>query len=158
MLSRRCFTTDGADSDDGSLGVLAFQTLSYISEGCQHFKQYSYANRHFSCCPAGAAQCDDAGAGDDDVGVSGEAPFPSNPAFLLPAKVSQRIAQALHNVTTLTRATTVSAFQTLSYISEGCIFIYMGMDTLDPVKWRVRKLIRDMFSCLPKQTRKDLQP
>lgn len=45
--------------------------------------------------------------------------------------------QALHNVTTLTRATTVSAFQTLSYISEGCIFIYMGMDTLDPVKWSV---------------------
>lgn len=43
---------------------------------------------------------------------------------------------ALHNVTTLTRATTVSAFQTLSYISEGCIFIYMGMDTLDPIKWK----------------------
>jgi hypothetical protein len=46
--------------------------------------------------------------------------------------------QALHNVTTLTRATTVSAFQTLSYISEGCIFIYLGLDTLDPIKWQVR--------------------
>ncbi len=45
--------------------------------------------------------------------------------------------QALHNVTTLTRATTLSAFQTLSYISEGCIFIYVGLDTLDPIKWRV---------------------
>ena len=47
--------------------------------------------------------------------------------------------QALHNVTTLTRATTVSAFQTLSYISEGCIFIYLGLDTLDPIKWQVRR-------------------
>src|SRR4051794_31565231 len=47
------------------------------------------------------------------------------------------VLQALHNVTTLTRATTVSAFQTLSYIAEGCIFIYVGLDTLDPIKWKV---------------------
>lgn len=45
---------------------------------------------------------------------------------------------ALHNVSSLSRVTTVSAFQTLSYVSEGAIFIYVGMDTLDPVKWQVR--------------------
>ena len=45
-------------------------------------------------------------------------------------------------MTTLTRATTVAAFQTLSYIAEGCIFIYMGLDTLDPIKWKVRRPAR----------------
>ena len=45
---------------------------------------------------------------------------------------------ALHNVTSMSRVTTVSAFQTLSYVSEGAIFIYVGMDTLDPLKWQVR--------------------
>lgn len=44
---------------------------------------------------------------------------------------------ALHNVNTQSRVTTVSAFQTLSYVSEGAIFIYVGMDALDPIKWRV---------------------
>ena len=45
---------------------------------------------------------------------------------------------ALHNVNSLSRVTTVSAFQTLSYVSEGAIFIYVGMDALDPIKWTVR--------------------
>lgn len=45
---------------------------------------------------------------------------------------------ALHNVSSLSRVTTVSAFQTLSYVSEGAIFIYVGLDALDPIKWRVR--------------------
>ena len=44
---------------------------------------------------------------------------------------------ALHNVNSLSRVTTVSAFQTLSYVSEGAIFIYVGMDALDPIKWKV---------------------
>ena len=44
---------------------------------------------------------------------------------------------ALHNVSSMSRVTTVSAFQTLSYVSEGIIFIYVGMDTLDPLKWQV---------------------
>ncbi|KAK9803320.1 hypothetical protein WJX73_001939 [Symbiochloris irregularis] len=43
---------------------------------------------------------------------------------------------ALHNVSSLSRVTTVSAFQTLSYVSEGAIFIYVGMDALDPIKWK----------------------
>ena len=47
---------------------------------------------------------------------------------------------ALHNVSSLSRVTTVSAFQTLSYVSEGAIFIYVGMDTLDPLKWQVQAL------------------
>ncbi|KAJ9527600.1 hypothetical protein QJQ45_025868 [Haematococcus lacustris] len=33
------------------------------------------------------------------------------------------------------RSTTLNAFKTLSYISEGTIFIYLGMDALDPNKW-----------------------
>ncbi len=49
---------------------------------------------------------------------------------------------ALHNVTSMSRVTTVSAFQTLSYVSEGAIFIYVGMDTLDPLKWQVTSLNR----------------
>ena len=48
---------------------------------------------------------------------------------------------ALHNVSSLSRVTTVSAFQTLSYVSEGAIFIYVGMDTLDPLKWQVPALL-----------------
>ncbi len=35
----------------------------------------------------------------------------------------------------------VRATQTLSYVSEGAIFIYVGMDTLDPLKWKVRGTI-----------------
>ena len=45
---------------------------------------------------------------------------------------------ALHNVSSVSRVTLVSAFQTLSYLSEGAIFIYVGMDLLDPLKWKVR--------------------
>ena len=33
--------------------------------------------------------------------------------------------------------TLVRSCQTLSYVSEGAIFIYVGMDTLDPLKWKV---------------------
>jgi NhaP-type Na+/H+ or K+/H+ antiporter len=34
------------------------------------------------------------------------------------------------------RTTTIYAFHTLSYISEGIIFVYCGLDALDPLKWR----------------------
>ena len=44
---------------------------------------------------------------------------------------------AMHNITAPARVTVVRAFQTLSYVSEGVIFIYVGMDTLDPLKWKV---------------------
>lgn len=36
------------------------------------------------------------------------------------------------------RTTTIYAFHTLSYISEGVIFVYCGLDALDPLKWQVR--------------------
>ncbi len=45
---------------------------------------------------------------------------------------------ALHNISAESRTTTIYSFQTLSYISEGIIFIYCGMDALDPLKWKVR--------------------
>jgi hypothetical protein len=45
---------------------------------------------------------------------------------------------ALHNVSQEGRETTMNAFKTLSYLAEGMIFIYVGMDALDPLKWKVR--------------------
>ncbi len=52
---------------------------------------------------------------------------------------------ALHNISSQSRTTTIYAFQTLSYISEGAIFLYCGMDTLDPIKWQVSQGI--MWGC-----------
>lgn len=47
---------------------------------------------------------------------------------------------ALHNISSQSRTTTIYAFQTLSYVSEGIIFVYCGMDALDPLKWKVQDL------------------
>ena len=44
---------------------------------------------------------------------------------------------ALHNITKAQRAGTMSAFETLSFLSEGAIFVYVGLDALDPMKWKV---------------------
>lgn len=33
------------------------------------------------------------------------------------------------------RAAALSFFETLSFLSEGSIFVYVGLDALDPVKW-----------------------
>ena len=54
---------------------------------------------------------------------------------------------ALHNVSREGRETTMNAFKTLSYLAEGMIFIYVGMDALDPLKWKVRELDAGM-SCV----------
>lgn len=35
------------------------------------------------------------------------------------------------------QATTLTTFNTLSHLSEGIIFIYVGLDSLDPAKWNV---------------------
>lgn len=51
---------------------------------------------------------------------------------------------ALHNVSSMSRVTIVNAFQTLSYVSEGAIFIYVGMDMLDPIKWSVSFFILEI--------------
>ena len=44
---------------------------------------------------------------------------------------------AMHNLTKTQRAACMSAFETLSYFSEGSIFVYVGLDALDPAKWKV---------------------
>ena len=44
---------------------------------------------------------------------------------------------AMHNITKAQRAGTMSAFETLSFLSEGAIFVYVGLDALDPMKWKV---------------------
>ncbi|CAL5219929.1 g1861 [Coccomyxa viridis] len=43
---------------------------------------------------------------------------------------------ALHNISKAQRAGTMSAFETLSFLSEGAIFVYVGLDALDPMKWK----------------------
>ena len=45
---------------------------------------------------------------------------------------------ALHNISKQQRAGTMSAFETLSFLSEGAIFVYVGLDALDPGKWKVQ--------------------
>lgn len=42
------------------------------------------------------------------------------------------------------RTTTIYAFHTLSYISEGVIFVYCGLDALDPLKWQARVCLPGM--------------
>lgn len=44
---------------------------------------------------------------------------------------------ALHNVSPEGRHATMTGFRTASYLAEGIIFIYVGMDALDPLKWQV---------------------
>lgn len=44
---------------------------------------------------------------------------------------------ALHNVSPEGRHATMASFKTASYLAEGVIFIYVGMDALDPLKWQV---------------------
>lgn len=45
---------------------------------------------------------------------------------------------ALHNISEEGRGATLTGFRTASYLAEGIIFIYVGMDALDPLKWQVR--------------------
>ena len=42
---------------------------------------------------------------------------------------------ALQHVNPRSRAALLNAFATLSYLLEGFIFLYVGRDALDPVKW-----------------------
>ena len=44
---------------------------------------------------------------------------------------------ALHSLSKSQRAATLSSFETLSYLAEGSIFVYVGLDALDPEKWAV---------------------
>lgn len=44
---------------------------------------------------------------------------------------------AMRNISKQQRAATLSLFETLSFLSEGSIFVYVGLDALDPQKWEV---------------------
>lgn len=45
---------------------------------------------------------------------------------------------AMPNISKQQRAAVLSTFETLSFLSEGSIFVYVGLDALDPQKWAVR--------------------
>jgi len=42
---------------------------------------------------------------------------------------------AMPNISKQQRAATLSLYETLSFLSEGSIFVYVGLDALDPQKW-----------------------
>ncbi len=62
---------------------------------------------------------------------------------------------ALHNITKQQRAAVMSFFETISFMSEGSIFVYVGLDALDPLKWKVRFL---MYTEGPLQSTNSMQP
>ena len=45
---------------------------------------------------------------------------------------------AMRNISKQQREATMSLFEILSFMSEGSIFVYVGLDALDPQKWEVR--------------------
>ena len=49
---------------------------------------------------------------------------------------------AMRNISKQQRAATLSLFETLSFLSEGSIFVYVGLDALDPQKWEVRYQVK----------------
>lgn len=51
---------------------------------------------------------------------------------------------ALYNVPRETRKATRHNAEIFSYLCEGAIFLYVGLDTIDPVTWQVCFL----FSCV----------
>jgi NhaP-type Na+/H+ or K+/H+ antiporter len=46
---------------------------------------------------------------------------------------------ALPEVSAEGRAATLTTFKTASNLAEGIIFVYLGLDALDPLKWKVRQ-------------------
>jgi NhaP-type Na+/H+ or K+/H+ antiporter len=53
---------------------------------------------------------------------------------------------ALHNLSPEGRGVTLGAFRVAAYLAEGLIFVYVGMDALDPLKWKVRWGVRRLES------------
>ena len=47
---------------------------------------------------------------------------------------------AMPNISRQQRGATLSFFEVLSFLSEGSIFVYVGLDALDPQKWEVSPL------------------
>lgn len=54
---------------------------------------------------------------------------------------------ALPRMSEAGRVTTLVAFETLSHLAEGVIFIYVGMDALDPHKWSVSPRTHSLLWC-----------
>jgi NhaP-type Na+/H+ or K+/H+ antiporter len=52
---------------------------------------------------------------------------------------------ALQHVNPRSRAALLNAFATLSYLLEGFIFLYVGRDALDPVKWSNASFFQTLF-------------
>lgn len=50
----------------------------------------------------------------------------------------------MKNISRQFRTVVKSVFETLSYLAEGSIFVYVGLDALDPAKWAVRSLLRSL--------------
>lgn len=44
---------------------------------------------------------------------------------------------AFSNISSTSRRATMHAFHSISWLSEGIIFLFVGMDTFDPLKWKV---------------------
>ena len=52
---------------------------------------------------------------------------------------------ALQHVNPRSRAALLNTFATLSYLLEGFIFLYVGRDALDPVKWSNASFFQTLF-------------
>jgi NhaP-type Na+/H+ or K+/H+ antiporter len=52
---------------------------------------------------------------------------------------------ALQHVSRTSRAALLNAFSTLSYLLEGLIFLYVGRDALDPMKWANARFLQTLF-------------
>ncbi|KAI8467124.1 MAG: putative sodium/hydrogen exchanger, partial [Monoraphidium minutum] len=55
---------------------------------------------------------------------------------------------ALGNISADGRDTAVNAFRTLAYVAEGMVFVYVGMDCLDPEKWKSAHLLEALWLVL----------
>lgn len=52
---------------------------------------------------------------------------------------------ALQHVSRPSAAALLNAFRTLSYLIEGFIFLYVGRDALDPVKWAAASFFQTLY-------------
>lgn len=51
---------------------------------------------------------------------------------------------AMHNISKQQKEATLHLFETLSFLSEGSIFVYVGLDALDPQKWEVSVQLKSL--------------
>lgn len=60
---------------------------------------------------------------------------------------------ALYNVPRETRKATRHTAEVFSYLCEGAIFLYVGLDTIDPVTWQVQSAMHAVSLCTNKPTK-----